>query len=155
MVRYATRTQYAPTGVIPSWVQLLPLVFVITGAVILFFGVRQIQQATASQSWPSVMGVVTVSELGKHTGDDRNDSTTYSADISYDYLVDDVSYINSAIQFGQVSSSDPAVARTVLQRYEVGQTVAVYYNPAKPAQAVMEPGMRGRHGSCPALVRSF
>lgn len=155
MVRYATRTTYAPTGTIPSWLQLLPLVFVITGAVILFFGARQMQQATASQSWPAVAGVVTVSELGKHLGNEENDSTSYSADISYDYVVDDTSYINSAIQFGQVSSSDPSVARTVLKRYEVGQAVQVYYNPANPAQAVLEPGLRGATWFLPIFGASF
>ena len=143
MVRYATRMTYTDTGKLPSWMQLLPLLFVITGAVILFFGVRQMQRANASQTWPSVPGVVTVAELGKQISNNGNDSTSYRADISYDYVVDDTSYINSAIQFGQVSSSDPSVARAVLKRYEVGKRVDVYYNPANPAQAVLEPGMRG------------
>ncbi len=143
MVRYSTRTTYMDTGKLPSWLQLLPLLFVITGAVILFFGVRQMQRASASQTWPSVPGVVTVAELGKQIGNDENDSTSYRADISYDYVVDDASYINGAIQFGQVSSSDPSVARAILKRYAVGQAVEVYYNPANPAQAVLEPGMRG------------
>lgn len=151
MIRYGTRTTYRNMDgiTLPSWLQLLPLVFVITGAVILFFGIRQIQQANASLTWPSVPGVVTVSELGKHISNDDNDSTssttstTYSADITYDYLVDDVSYVSSAIQFGQVSSSDPAVARTVLKQYEVGKAVNVYYNPEKPSQSVLEPGLQG------------
>ncbi len=143
MVRYSTKTNYTTVGAMPSWLRLLPLLFVIMGVVILLFGIRQMRQASASQSWPAVSGVITVSALGKHMGNERHDSPTYSADIRYDYMVDDASYVNGAVQFGQVNSSDPSGARAVLKRYAVGQAVEVYYNPANPAQAVLEPGLQG------------
>ncbi|MEZ4733989.1 MAG: DUF3592 domain-containing protein [Caldilineaceae bacterium] len=142
-MKYTVKTKAQNTESLFRWLRLLPLLFVVVGGVSLFLGVRQITRANASQSWPAVTGVVTVSELGKHLGNDRNDATTYSADISYDYRVNDRDYINGAVTFGSVSSSEPSSARRVLQRYPVGHAVTVYYNPVNPGEAVLEPGVHG------------
>lgn len=141
-------------GDLLRWLRLLPLLFILVGALIVFFG-RQIMRANASTAWPSVTGVVTISELGKHRGDDRNDSTTYSADISYDYIVNDRDYVNGAVTFGSVQTSDPSLARLVLKRYPVGREVAVYYNPANPRDAVLEPGLHSATWFLPAFGALF
>lgn len=122
------------------WLLLVPLLFIAAGAVMSFLGVRQFMRAQASPTWPTVTGVVTISELGKHVGNERATSTTYRADISYDYVANDRSYVNGAINFATVNSSDPAAARRLLKRYPVGKQVTVYYNPAEPQEAVLEPG---------------
>lgn len=142
-MRYTANTNAMNVQDIFRWLWLLPLLFVIVGAILVFFGARQLLRADASQSWPSVTGVVTISELGKHLGNDRDDSTTYSADISYDYIVNDRDYVNGTVAFGSVQTSDPSLARLVLKRYPVGQPVTVYYNPANPRDAVLEPGLHG------------
>lgn len=142
-MRYTVKSnELNATGII-RWLRLLPLVFVLVGGVILYFGVRQILRANASHSWLSVTGVVMVAELGKHVGRDPDDATTYSADISYDYVVNDHSYVNGAVDFGSVQTSDPSTARRVLKRYPVGLQVPVYYNPDDPQDAVLEPGLNG------------
>lgn len=140
-MKYRTSAKDLNTNDVLRWVRLLPLVFVLVGGVILFFGVRQIMRANASTAWPAVTGVVTVAELGKHTGHDPDDATTYSADISYDYVVNDRSYVNGTVNFGSVQTSDPSTARRVLKRYPVGLQVPVYYNPADPQEAILEPGL--------------
>lgn len=140
-MKYTTRSKELDAGAVIRWLHLLPLVFVLVGGVILFFGVRQILRANASTTWPTVTGVVTVAELGKHLGHDRDDATTYSADISYDYVVNDHSYVNGTVNFGSVQTSDPSTARRVLKRYPVGLQVPVYYNPADPQEAILEPGL--------------
>lgn len=136
-----TKEQTADTML--RWLLLLPLLFIVAGALMSFFGVRQFMQAKASAAWPTVTGVITVAELGKQMGNERDESTTYSADISYDYLVNDRSYVNGAVSFDGVKSSDPATARRILKRYPVGKQVAVYYNPNDPQDAVLEPGLHG------------
>jgi len=131
---------------LPKWLPLFPLLFLMVGLILLAIGARQLYQGEQSKSWPTVQGKIALAELGKRVDRDSDNSTvstTYSADISYDYIVDDVAYVNGDVQFGAVSSSDPSSARRLLQRYPVGKVVTVYYNPAQPQQAVLEPGIAG------------
>lgn len=136
-----TKEQTADT--VLRWLLLLPLLFIVAGTLMSFFGVRQFLQAKASTAWPTVTGVITVAELGKQMGNEQDESTTYSADLSYDYLVNDHSYVNGAVSFAGVKSRDPSTARRILKRYPVGKQVTVYYNPDDPQDAVLEPGLRG------------
>lgn len=142
-MKYPTRSKELDAVNLVRWLRLVPLAFVLVGGLIIFLGTRQIMRATASNAWPNVTGVVTVSELGKHVGHDRDDATTYSADVSYDYVVNDRVYVNGVVNFGSVHTSDPSTARRVLKRYPVGLQVPVYYNPADPQDAVLEPGLDG------------
>lgn len=131
---------------LPKWLSLFPLLFLVVGLILLVIGARQLYQGEQSKAWPTVQGKIAVAELGKRVDRDSDNSTvstTYSADISYDYIVDDVAYVNGDLHFGSVSSSDPSSARRLLQRYPVGKVVTVYYNPAQPQQAVLEPGIAG------------
>lgn len=137
-----TKAQPLTADTVLRWLMLLPILFIGAGGVMGFFGVRQFMRAQASEAWPTVTGVITIAELGKQMGNERDESTTYSADISYDYLVNDRSYVNGAVSFDGVTSSDPATARRILKRYPVGKQVTVYYNPAAPQEAVLEPGLR-------------
>jgi hypothetical protein len=66
-----------------------------------------------------------------------------------------VPYVNGNVHFGSMRSSDPSMARTILQRYPVGKPVTVYYNPARPQQAVLEPGVAGVAWVLPALGLLF
>lgn len=131
---------------LPKWLTLFPLLFLVVGLILLAIGGRQLYQGEQSKGWPTVQGKIAVAELGKRVDRDNDNSTvstTYSADISYDYIVADVTYINGDVHFGAMSSSDPSAARRLLQRYPVGKVVTVYYNPAQPQQAVLEPGIAG------------
>lgn len=143
---------------LPKWLSLFPLLFLVVGLILLAIGARQLYQGEQSKDWPTVQGKIAVAELGKRVDRDSDNSTvstTYSADISYDYIVDDVAYVNGDLHFGSVSSSDPSYARRLLQRYPVGKVVTVYYNPAQPQQAVLEPGIAGVTWILPAIGLIF
>jgi hypothetical protein len=151
------RKSYSGTN-LPGWITLFPLIFLGVGLTLFAVGAYQIDQGQRSTKWPTVNGVITVAELGKHIDRDtdrKTTSTTYSADISYDYWIDDVPYVNGNVHFGSMRSSDPSMARTILQRYPVGKPVTVYYNPARPQQAVLEPGVAGVAWVLPALGLLF
>ncbi len=157
MMRISKQTTYH-TNELPGWISLFPLVFVGVGLILLAVGAYQIYRGRQSTQWPTVTGVITVSELGKHVDRDTDTgstSTTYSADISYDYVVDDVAYVNGSVYFGSMQSSDPSTARLVLNRYPVEKRVTVYYNPARPQQAVLEPGIALVAWILPALGLIF
>ena len=157
MMRISQRRTYH-TNELPGWISLFPLLFVGVGLILLAVGGYQMYRGRQSTQWPTVTGVITVSELGKHVDRDTDtgsSSTTYSADISYDYVVDDVAYVNGNVYFGSMQSSDPSTARMVLNRYPVEKRVTVYYNPARPQQAVLEPGIALVAWILPALGLIF
>ena len=149
------KTKELTADTVLRWLLLLPFLFMVAGGVMSFFGVRQLMRAQASTTWPTVTGVVTISELGKQMGNERDESTTYSADISYDYVANDRSYVNGAVSFDGVRSSDPSTARRLLKRYPVGKQVTVYYNPADPQEAVLEPGLTGGSWFLPSFGALF
>lgn len=113
------------------------LIIGVGGALTYFWGLPMAQNALKSKSWPSVDGVITVSNFSSHTSDN---STTYGADIAYDYTIEGIKYTGNKATFGDYSSSDPSHARGIVNRYPVGQIVKVYYDPVSPQTSVLEPG---------------
>ena len=106
--------------------------------------VENVSLARESNSWPSV----TASELFR-SGPVRTGSVTVGradiwAKVSYRYTVQDGDYESDRITFTNLSSGSRRSQRAV-DRYPVGQEVEVFYKPADPSKAVLEPG--GQAGS--------
>jgi len=107
------------------------LVFSIAGIVGLRWGVRTRRKAIASENWPTVEGKVVSSELPSLL---EEGGTTWKPVIVYGYVVNGTSYLSSRVQFMNVVSGsstfcDP-LGKSILEKYPVGKTVAVHYNPA-------------------------
>ncbi len=122
-------------------------VFGAVGLVVAGFGVNELTQADASASWPSVAGTVVSSQVKKSTssrgtGRKRRRSTSHSASIVYEYTVDSRKHTAKRVSFGATSSSASS-AREIVSRYPKGKAVTVYYDPADPERAVLEPGTSG------------
>jgi hypothetical protein len=120
------------------------LVFVAVGVGVAFFGVR---------------GQVTQSQVDTH---DSDGTTMYSANVVYEYTVNNRNYVNDRIRFGEGSSSNPRPAHNTVAEYPVGAGVDVYYSPDDPLNAVLEPGTSGfgvwalpGMGGCFALAGLF
>lgn len=66
----------------------------------------------------------------------------YSPDVQYNYVIDGRSYKGSNVAFGSggVSSSNSSSAYGVVNKYNKGHKVNVYYNPNEPHNSVLEPG---------------
>jgi hypothetical protein len=133
-----------------SWI--FPGVFVVLGAVILYFGLGNVQRSHSSKYWPKTEGVITFATMGRHRS---NTSSTYSGDVSYDYKVGGTTYSSSRISFGQFGSSDSSHARSVLNRYPVDRKVEVFYAPADPALSVLETGVSISDWFLPAVGGLF
>lgn len=114
-------------------------IFVIVGLAVTIFGVLEVLKAQASASWPGAPGIIVASEMSEHY--DSDSGTTYSADIAYTFQVAATSYRGDQIKIGEVSTSDADDARHWLNKYPVGAEVLVYYDPAKPGESVLEPGV--------------
>ena len=121
-----------------SFVPLLMLVFGVVGSV---KGWRELQLARRSTAWPSTPGEVVASAV-EHESHDG--SRSYRTAISYRYRVDGTLYTSEHVSFGYIftqSWDSRRLARDRSAGYPVGRAVAVFYNPAAPQIAALEPGI--------------
>ena len=90
----------------------------------------------AAQSWLSTTGQVVLSRVEVSGGD----TTTVSPRIVYQYQVGAQTYQSEVIRAGSqfFGTTTSRQAYDTVDRYPVGATVTVYYNPANPAAAALE-----------------
>lgn len=120
---------------------IFPWIFILVGGGIMYAGVTNLRNASASKNWPTVPGKVVISEVDRHRSE--KGSTNYSANVVYDYQVEGTTYSAKRVSFGDSRSSNPAGARTIQNKYKLGTEVLVHYSPKDPSLAVLEPGVSG------------
>jgi hypothetical protein len=115
------------------------IVFVLIGAALFAFGIAQRNKAKAAQAWPTAPGVILASGLDQHTSydSDRGSSTTYAPQVQYQYDVMGSTYTGNQLAFGN-ASYDYRTASKRIAPYPQGAQVTVHYDPANPANAVLE-----------------
>jgi hypothetical protein len=97
------------------------------------FSYRKAQEAL---SWPTASGKILSSALRHEDGE----ISGYVSEISYKYQAYGVHHIADVRQFGGTSISSKMQAQRIVEQYPIGREITVYFNPNKPAQAVLEPG---------------
>jgi hypothetical protein len=114
---------------------------VVLGGCLLFLGLFTIVSTIAwnfgefrTGFWPTASGVVQTSEAR------RSRSYRIEASVRVEYTVDGVTYSTSRIQLEPTSYRDIRFAIEDADRYPVGETVAVAYNPREPHFGILEPG---------------
>jgi hypothetical protein len=128
----ARRTAWAITAI--------TIIFMAVGGFFVVQGVREWILADASAAWPTAPGTVMRSEVARHTSTSKGRTrTSYSARIEFDYKLDGVKYRGDRLTFKVTSSSESGAQETV-DRYPVGSTVRVSYDPDDRTRAVLEPG---------------
>ena len=134
--RYAT-VRY-PRGKI--LVITLILWFSISSAFVII-GSNSILKGQETESWPSTTGEIVLSYVYDKRG---SEGTTYEAKITYQYIVDGVSYTSDTISCDYFySSSDRSAATQLVEKYPAGKTVTIYYNSKAPYQSVLIQGASG------------
>ena len=121
-------------GKVFGWIMIL------AGAVALYFGVVSLQRAKESVSWPTVQGVIEESRVERDRSDARKDAT-YLQKICYSFEVEGAKHSGTRVAYGDYSSSDLSHAQGIVDRYPVGKQVSVYYQPGKPDECLLEPGV--------------
>lgn len=133
---------------------LLPLCAIFVGLSAVVQYVMQRKQWTASMKWPTVLGKVT--EVGVVTEERREDdddgrirtTTVYRPDVQYAYVVDGREFHSNAWKWGWTAFyPDETSAKAPAVRYAVGTSVRVFYNPANPEEAILEPGNKDGRGA--------
>lgn len=114
-------------------------------------GLLQKSMAEAAANWPSVAGTVAQSGVEKFQARSsignlwyRPWRTMFRSRVIYTYRVDGVDYSADRIFFGaQMSISLSFLMGAAARRYPAGSIVNVLYDPANPANAVLEPRVFG------------
>jgi hypothetical protein len=103
------------------------------------FSVPMVEEAKQSESWPTVSGIITHSEIQQSESDG---TTMYSSEINYDFTIDNKFYSGDRITLTSGSSSTSSIreVKKELQAYPIGANVKVYYDPELPNNSVLKPG---------------
>jgi len=133
---------------------LLPLIMsVALGALVAVGAVSVLRKSAASRRWPTVTGKVISTGIDGWVEDNstaatdsdhpdrRRDDTEYTgAVIRYAFRVAGSDYQSTRRYVGRpVLAGSPRATARVLAKYPVNSPVMVHYNPANPAEAMLEP----------------
>lgn len=120
---------------------ILGIIFSAAGALTFFqWGLPPLKYARESVDWPSVSGTVTKSDIVTRIKDGK---TTYIPQVIYMYSVNNKTYTSAKITVGNPHyDSNIGPVRKTIQKYPVGETVLVYYDPEIPASATLIRGIQ-------------
>lgn len=120
--------------------RIFPLIFILTGVSVTYFGAVNYNRANASVEWPTASGLIVSSSVEYHRDDDS--AGTYHAEILYEFSVNDVLFNGNRVAYGDFGSSDASHARKIVNQYPKGKNVTVYYMQSDPHECLLEPGFK-------------
>ena len=100
---------------------------------IVFGAILVVQSKKKKQAaqWPATPGRVIQSQL--YWGKDADGKPSQEVALTYEYAVNGQTLRSTRVKFGFAPNPNQTV-----QKYPVGAAVQVFYNPAKPTEAVLE-----------------
>jgi hypothetical protein len=122
-------------------VTLVTVPFILILTVINIGFIRSARKATASQRWPSTTGRILTAQVTSHRSLNSSGTytTIYKPQMQYEYTAEGQRYQSSQLSYSMVDGmSAESWAEGIVDRYQPGSSVEVYYNPAKPDDAVLE-----------------
>jgi hypothetical protein len=124
--------------VLPGWLFMAVFAMMIPTSIAGVIVVKMGEVRRASR-WPSAPGKIVSCKTRKvHTKQSGGAPSVGNVpDITYVYTVDGVEHRGKRIGIGEIAPDSPEV-EAALERYQVGRTGPVFYNPAKPDEAVLE-----------------
>lgn len=126
------------------------------GISLLVYGLKSKKKTITSRNWPAAPGTITVSEVrqGSTSDDDGNIKTHYYPHVEYTYFAGGQLNTGKQVAFGGVRGyNTPAQAENGVVKYPVNSSVLVFYNLAKPQEAVLE--QTGGSGSKTAITMAI
>jgi hypothetical protein len=114
------------------WVILIALPMVVLVVVAVLVKLIEVRRAAA---WPSAMGRIVRSqnEEQRHTNEADQVTVTSVAMVEYEFTVAGRTWRGDRVSLGETPNTD-----ATLERYPVGTIVEVFYDPADPANCVLE-----------------
>jgi len=117
---------------------LLTIGFVFTLAGVIAFcaiTLLPLWRSIQARSWSTAEATITHSAVDVNAD---SDGDTYRPDIHFAFNVDGNQWTSKTYSFSSVSTSARGWVDQAVEKYSVGSKHACYYNPAKPADAVLE-----------------
>ncbi len=111
------------------------------GAFLIYRSWQQNRQADDSKYWPAAGGTITEAKVGESWSEDSDGhrQRSYHADVKYTYTVAGRVYSGDQIAFGfKQADRSPDKAQAWASANPPGKSVPVFYNPANPAESVLE-----------------
>lgn len=119
----------------------LTLCMFAVGLVVAGWGLYELKRSRESNGWPSTTGIITHSAIHKVERRRENQTeATYYPRIQYQYAVFGKGFTADRIAFGSPYGGEQSKAQAVVDRYPIGGSVAVYYDPDDPSVAVLKAG---------------
>jgi hypothetical protein len=104
-------------------------------------------------AFPTTPGTVIESRIVENVND--RDSTSHKPLIRYRYSVARNEYVGDTTRVMATTLGGERDARRQVARYPVGARVAVYYDPDRPSESVLEPGPSFFHGFLALFLTPF
>ena len=100
-------------------------------------GLKGIQETGQARHWPTTTGTVFRSQVAQRRGESGG---LYAPDVAYRYAVAGTEYQGTQLRLSSFTSetSNRAAVAAQVARYPLGQSVTVYYDPARPARSALE-----------------
>ncbi len=117
----------------------------IIGVPLFLWGFVQYRKSRAAAMWPTAQGAIvgaTVESEFSRGGEDEADSWSYYPAVQYHYAVGQQTYQGNRIAIERRGYQRPEQAQAALAPFPVGQPVLVYYDPARPHEAVLDPSKK-------------
>jgi hypothetical protein len=125
-------------AVLPGWLFMAVFAMMIPTSIagLIVYKMGEVRRASR---WPSAPGRIVASKTRKVHAKQSGGAPSVGnvPDITYLYTVDGVQHHGKRISIGEIKPDSPEV-EAALERYRVGRTGPVFYNPVKPDDAVLE-----------------
>jgi len=110
----------------------------LAGLALTLFSASNGINALKAKSWPTTEGTVTSSQVEWNS--------KYVPKVIYTYTINTEEFTSNRIRltnFAHYKKKEDAAK--VSDKYPVDSKVTVYYNPNKPDEAILDPGIKGEH----------
>lgn len=113
---------------------------VLIGLILIVLSINLLWKSQQVNQWQETTGTILTSELKEYIK--KPSDKAYQLKVSYEYIVKGKQYLSRRIFFGDtLRASSRLVAEAQRIKYQPGTTVTVYYNPKKPKEALLQPGI--------------
>jgi hypothetical protein len=118
-------------------VVLFGILFALGGVAGIGYGVNTLLDASRMESWPTANALITSSKV-RVQRPDGGGSSTYIADVIYQYEVADKVYTSDRVTSARYGTSDSSRAHGQVRKYSVGKTFTAHYDPEDVSYAVLD-----------------
>ncbi len=126
----------------------LGVLLILVGYYLYRLRLRDHAHAVAALAWPRARGRITASSVGtvqeaSANVDDPLPNTFYVPEITFAYEVSGATYQGARVSYADPKQTNKKKVADLVARYPAGAEVQVAYDPANPAESVLEPGTAG------------